>query len=212
MKSQNKRVFFGECTFVICEEVYEPVEDTFLIAENLSVTHGEKILDMGTGCGILAVIAAEKASRVVAVDVNPHAVNCAKKNADLNGVGTKVEVCQGNLFSSVKGNEWFDLILFNAPYLPVERYEGKSWIEKAWSGGKTGRTVIDQFIDAAPSYLTEKGRILLVQSTLSDVNETLVKLSGNGLDAEIIAEKKSLFESIMLIEAALRKTTRMKSA
>lgn len=88
--------------------MYEPAEDTFLIAENLSVTDGEKILDMGTGCGILAAIAAEKANRVVAVDVNPHAVNCAKKNADLNGVGVKVEVHQGNLFSSVKDTERFD--------------------------------------------------------------------------------------------------------
>lgn len=105
-----------------------------------------------------------------------------------------------------------DLILFNAPYLPVERDEGRSWIERAWSGGETGRTVVDQFIDAAPSYLTEKGLSIFVQSTLSDVEKTLAKFSGNGLDAEIIAEKKSLFESIILVEAALRKTVRMKSA
>lgn len=206
MKSPHKSVFFGERTFIIYEEVYEPAEDTFLIAENLSVTCGEKILDMGTGCGILAVIAAEKASKVVAVDVNPHAVNCAKKNADLNGVRAKVEVRQGNLFSSVRDTERFDLILFNAPYLPVERDEGRSWIERAWSGGETGRIVIDQFINVTPSYLTEKGRILLVQSTLSDVDKTMAGFSGKGLDAEIIAEKKSLFESIILVEAALRKT------
>jgi len=63
----------------------------------------------------------------------------------------------------------------------VERDEGRSWIERAWSGGETGKTVVDQFIDAAPRYLTEKGLSIFVQSTLSDVETTLAKVSGNGL-------------------------------
>lgn len=201
MSSQVRRVFFGEHVFVILESVYEPAEDTFLLAENLAVNEGERVLDMGTGCGILAVLAAEKASKVVAVDINPHSVACAEKNAELNGVAEKVETRLGNLFEAVNTDEEFDLILFNAPYLPVEKGEGKSWAEKAWAGGKTGRKVIDRFIDEASKYLAAKGRILLVQSSLSNVEETLIRFSRHKLQAAILREEKLDFEKIVLIEA-----------
>lgn len=201
MSYRHKKVFFGKYVFVVSGEVYEPAEDTFIIARDLSVSRGEKVLDMGTGCGILAVLAAEKASEVVTVDVNPHAVACAKKNAELNGVATKVETRLGDLFDAVEADEKFDLILFNAPYLPVERDEGKSWIEKAWVGGETGRTVIDRFINKASKYLTENGRILLVQSSLSNVEETLRRFSQHKLRATLVGEEKLAFEKIVLIEA-----------
>jgi release factor glutamine methyltransferase len=201
MYSQPKKVFFGKYAFQVSKDVYEPAEDTFLLANNLSVKESERVLDLGTGCGILAVLAAGKAKRVVAVDVNPHAVTCAKKNAALNRVAAKIEVRKGDLFDAVAFDEKFDLILFNAPYLPVEEDEGKSWIEKAWAGGQTGRSVIDRFIDTVSAYLTEKGRVLLVQSSLSDVEETLNRFLQHNLHAAIVGEKKSAFEEIVLIEA-----------
>lgn len=60
------------------------------------------VLDMGTGCGILGIIAAKKASKVVAVDINPHAVRYAKENTELNGVSDKVFIVHGNLFTSTR--------------------------------------------------------------------------------------------------------------
>src|SRR3972149_4355762 len=81
MLSQPKRVYFGDFVFLVDENVYEPSEDSFLFAENLDVKEGERVLDMGTGCGIVGVLAARKACEVVAVDVNPHAVRCARENA-----------------------------------------------------------------------------------------------------------------------------------
>jgi len=78
-----KRLFFKGCVFYVDENVYEPAEDTFLLAENLKVEPEDFVLDMGTGCGILAVLAAKKARKVVAVDINPYAIECAKKNAVL---------------------------------------------------------------------------------------------------------------------------------
>jgi release factor glutamine methyltransferase len=81
-----KKAYFGDHVFLVDEHVYEPAEDTFLIAENMTVTDDDMVLDVGTGCGILAVLAAEKAERVVAVDVNPYALQCANKNAETNGV------------------------------------------------------------------------------------------------------------------------------
>ncbi len=201
MSSQPRKVFFGKHSFVVSEEVYKPAEDTFLMARNLAVKEGERVLDMGTGCGILAVLAAEKAGKVVAVDINPHAIACTQKNAELNGVVTKVETRLGDLFNAIKAGEKFDLILFNTPYLPVESDEGESWVEKAWAGGKTGRKVIDRFIDEASKYLAKNGRILLVQSSLSNVEKTLKRFSNKKLQAALVSEEKVTFEEIVLIEA-----------
>lgn len=201
MNSQHKKVFFGKYVFAISKEVYEPAADTFLLAHNLSIHEDENVLDMGTGCGILGVLAAEKARRIVAVDINPHAVACAQENAVFNSVEAKVDVRLGDLFNAIRTDERFDLMLFNAPYLPVERWEGKSWIEKAWAGGECGRMVIDRFIDRASEYLTENGRILLVQSTLSNVDETLKRFLRHKLCTRIICIEDLDFEKIALIEA-----------
>ena len=204
MKSLEKRVFYADLSLDVYEEVYEPAEDTFLIADvlNQTVAEGETVLDVGTGCGILAVIASKKAKKVVATDVNPHAVECAKQNAEVSRVLSKMQVRLGDLFEPISETEKFSMIVFNAPYLPSTQSEHRSWRGRAWAGGSTGRRIIDRFMRDAPSHLTTKGRILLVQSTLSDVKETLRKFRETGLDAKVVAEKKAAFETIVVIQAS----------
>jgi release factor glutamine methyltransferase len=202
MPSPIKKVFFKDYVFYVSENVYEPAEDSFLFAENLRVKKGDFVLDMGTGCGILGIIAAEKAAGVVAVDINPYAVRCAKENAKLNHVINKMFFVQGDLFAPLKPEENFDLILFNAPYLPVEHKENGWWLERAWAGGTTGRQVIDRFINDAPKHLKRNGLILLMQSTLSGVDETLRIFKKEGFKADIIAKRDlPFFETIVLIKA-----------
>jgi len=196
----SSRVVFADHAFDIMENVYEPAEDSFLFAENLNVRRGCKVIDIGTGCGILAVIAAKKASQVVAIDVNPYAVKCAKNNAQINGVGNRISFVQGDLFAPLRIRKEFDLILFNAPYLPSEKNEKNSWIEWAWAGGTSGRNVIDKFLCEAPKHIRPDGEILLMQSTLSNVERTIRSLDESGLEAKVIAKQDlPFFESVVLV-------------
>lgn len=202
MPFSTKRVWCHDSVFVVWENVYEPAEDTFLFAENLDTAKGMVVLDMGTGSGVLGILAAKKADLVLAVDVNPNAIRCARENARLNNVQPKVLFVQSDLFSSIREGTEFDRILFNAPYLPTEMGESTIWLDRAWDGGATGRQEIDRFIIKASKYLKKNGRILLMQSSLIDVDDTISKFRTNNMRAKVVATHKlPFFETLLLLEA-----------
>ena len=78
------------------------------------VRPGDRVLDMGTGSGVNAVLAAANAHRVLAVDINPYALDAARANAERNGVADRVEVRHSDVFSAV--DETFDVMVFDPPF------------------------------------------------------------------------------------------------
>ncbi|MDI3475319.1 MAG: release factor glutamine methyltransferase [Thermococcaceae archaeon] len=179
-------------------QVYEPAEDTFLLAQNLAVREGDLALDVGTGTGIIALLMARKARWVLGVDLNPIAVELARKNAELNNI-SNVEFRVSDLFENVSGE--FDVITFNAPYLPGDPEEP---IDLALVGGERGREVLDRFIEEVPNYLKPGGVVQIVQSSITGVEETLKRLEKAGLRAEIMASMHVFFEDIVLINASMQ--------
>jgi release factor glutamine methyltransferase len=183
-------------------KVYEPAEDSFLLAKNLELNRRDEVLEIGTGTGIIAVCTARKVARVVATDINPWALQCATKNLIANRT-YNVELREGNLFEPVQG-EKFDLILFNTPYLPTEKDEvQEDELNAAWDGGANGREVIDEFLDGICGHIRKGGRVQLVQSSLSDVEKTMLRLEDMGFQASITVRKKIFFEEIVVITGKL---------
>lgn len=177
-------------------EVYEPAEDSMLLADNLGVCGGDLVLDMGTGTGFLALLAAIKAKRVLGVDVNSRAIDVARGNALLNNI-KNVEFRVSDLFSDIK-DEVFDLIIFNPPYLPVDEIDV---LGRSWSGGSKGLDVIRRFLKSAHDYLNEGGGIQLLVSSFNDLDELREILNENNFGFEILAKKKLWFEEIYVIKA-----------
>jgi len=183
--------------FLVDRGVYEPAEDTFLLADNLNVHPHEQVLELGTGCGLLAILAAEAGARVVATDVNQAAIECARANAVTHGVVNRIDFRLGDLFEPVAG-ERFDLVIFNPPYLPVCPGEALGTpLDKAWEAGADGRAVIDPFSNNLSNHLTKAGQGLFVQSSLSNLSKTLKVLREKGLRFSM-TRKKLPFEELFL--------------
>nr|MDO8080655.1 methyltransferase [Candidatus Freyarchaeota archaeon] len=186
--------------FLVFKDVYDPSDDTFLLAENLDVSENDHVLDMGTGCGILAIIAGNTAEKVVGVDISERAVMNARINVILNNMEGRIEIRLGDLWNALKPNEQFSLILFNPPYLPIPQAETNIGIlEKAWNGGENGREIIDEFLAKFDDFLEREGRVQLVLSSLSGIENTLSYLEKKGFQVKKNLEKKFFFEKLVLV-------------
>jgi len=184
----------------VTENVYRPAEDSFLIADQIPYYRSRRTLDLGTGCGILALVSAENAKEVVASDINPYAADCAKKNAETNGLDHKINILVGDLFDHIKTGERFDLITFNPPYLPEPKHQAqRDHLNASWNGGNDGRQVTDRFLNQFPRFLRKEGNLLLVQSSLGGIRSTISKLHRKKFTVKPVASKHILFEDIVVL-------------
>ena len=180
--------------------VYNPSDDTFLLAENLEIKEGQSVLEIGTGSGLVSMYASLLTDDVTATDINFNALELAEKNFKLNNIDT-IKLEFGDMFEPVKDKK-FDVILFNTPYLPTDSDDViNDDLNYAFDGGLDGRNVIDRFINEATNHLNDKGIIQMIQSSLSDNDKTLNMFDRNGFIAEIAKSEHFFFEDIVLINA-----------
>ncbi|MFC1505863.1 HemK2/MTQ2 family protein methyltransferase [Thermoproteota archaeon] len=181
--------------------VYDPAEDTTLLVKNLDVRINDRVLEIGVGSGYISLVASQKAESVFGIDINPHAVRLAKINAKQNNIDN-VEFIVSDLFTAIKGK--FSLIIMNPPYLPQSVDDKNDPIDYSWNGGRDGRNLTERFIKEVDNYLGNKGRIQIIQSTLSGYDKTINALREKGFEVEIQDEQSFFFEKIYLIMARLR--------
>ncbi len=182
---------------IILPKVYEPAEDSFLMIEAAlrEVKRSDIILEIGTGSGIVSMFIKDIA-QLIATDISPQAVKCAK----LNGI----DVIRTDLFEginvNVKGK--FDLIVFNPPYLPSE--DQKTDRDVLWDGGPSGREIINRFLEQVKNYLTDEGRILLLVSSLTGIEQIIDKMKSLDFVVDEIMSEKHFFERLVVLRGALR--------
>ncbi|MCX6801881.1 MAG: methyltransferase [Candidatus Diapherotrites archaeon] len=186
---ETKKAFFQDFELVVFPSVYEPQEDSFILAESIKAKPGVKALDIGCGSGIQAVNMALQGAEVLAVDINPEAVKNVLENARLLGLEKKVTAKKSDLFSKVEGK--FGLICFNPPYVPGDRKKDRSIF-----GGRRGWEVLHAFLDKAPGHLKKGGECFFICSSLNDFAALGEKISCLGLRFEIVSRQKLFFEEL----------------
>lgn len=183
-------------TIEVHHDVYDPAEDTFLLLGSTTIDTNERILELGTGCGLIALDCARRGAQVLCTDINPFAVELTRKNIERNRPFLKgtIDVRQGDLFSVVTTEEHFDMILFNPPYLPTTTKDKTDrWFDIATDGGRDGLKVTKRFLHDLPKHLTSSGRAYFIVSSLSPRGTLERFLKKERFTARIVASQR--FES-----------------
>lgn len=164
--------------------VYEPQDDSYLVERVISTYRGKKALDVGTGSGILARQLVSNFEQVVAVDVNPAAIEYARSHSI-----PSIQFFVSDLFQNV--HDKFDLIVFNPPYLPGSDGD----IATSCGNGDIYR----RFFREAANYLEPDGKVVFLISSLSpiDVNE----ISKLGWELTQLERLQLMFEILLVFEA-----------
>ncbi len=158
--------FYG-CEIKVDERALIPRPETEILADIVvkSAEEGNKILDMctGSGCIAVSVAKAKKGISVTAADVSDAAIMLAKENAELNGVNINFVV--SDLFTKVRGR--FDIIVCNPPYIksgdiPLLQREVREYEPKvALDGGKDGLDFYRRIAKEVKSYLAKGGMLIM---------------------------------------------------
>jgi HemK-related putative methylase len=183
--------------------VYTPEEDSFLLADEIrkyvNILSKEekrelKLLDMGSGTGILAetsINSGIKRENVLAVDIDGEAIKILRKK--------RLKALKSNLFSKINKKDKFDLIIFNAPYLPEDKDEPED-SRLATTAGKRGNETILKFLKQAKNFISKEGRIFLLFSSLSKPKTILAQAKKLGYNSNMLAEKSLFFEKLFVYE------------
>jgi protein-L-isoaspartate O-methyltransferase len=166
------RVFGEDVRLERADGVFMPSPHGLFYASVSRVEPGERVIDIGTGSGILGIAAAKRGAQVVATDIDARAVVAAEKNARLNGVSLECRV--GPLFAGAEGK--FDAILANLPN-DIVAPEYLATLPPAdaqiFAGGEGGNTHLLALLEAAPSHMHAGSRLYLGAHAITDFHGTL---------------------------------------
>lgn len=165
--------------------LYEPREDSDLLAKNVEQLACGSVIDVGTGTGIQALAASRNTdvANVIATDINPQAVNEARRNG--------VKAFEADMF--IDDTE-YDTIISNAPYLPND----PRITDVALDGGRKGYEWTLRFLSESKSRLTPNGQILLLISTLTNTHVVEEHLLTQAYHYEIIDQEEHFQETLLV--------------
>ncbi|MFX0174920.1 MAG: HemK2/MTQ2 family protein methyltransferase [Candidatus Hodarchaeota archaeon] len=207
------------------KNVYTPSDDTYLIIDyfkdnidemyfdGIKLENIKKILDLGTGTGIIALFLqmmkqsfSQFNPKIYASDILEDAIRCAKKNEQSNNIRNEIIFIQSDLFESfpISLENCFNIIIFNPPYLPSLEFNNKIRkkfkIDVTWNGGKKGIEVFARFIKQVKKFLVlnKKSYIYYVSSDKADLSELNNIIYNEGFSYTILDKKHIFFENIFL--------------
>jgi len=154
-------------------------ESEFVVVEFLSVTRGleaTRAVDVGTGSGCLAIACAVRnpGARFVAIDVSEEALAVARRNAAKHGVADRIDFRLGDRLEPASGEEPFDVVLSNPPYIPTADIPGLEVGVRdyephlALDGGPDGLAMVRGLVEQSIPLLKPGGHLILEIGTAQE--------------------------------------------
>jgi release factor glutamine methyltransferase len=161
------------------------------------ITHlefeGKRVLDLGTGSGVLGLYCALRGAHVMVADIDEravhHAIDVGKR------LGVELQGVTSDIFENL--SERFEWILFNPPYLPSEGLN-----DRTVDGGPKGRVVINRFLDDLPNHILKNGAAFLLVSSLNE--PASLTAAHQEFEFATVATRRLFFEELQVLRARLR--------
>lgn len=152
---------------------------------------GSALLDVGTGTGFLAILAAiRNATFVAACDISPSCVDVASTNATSNGVGDRIMFYRSDVFESVPKDRQYDLIIGNLPirpYVPLGFWRRKHSKVMATFLLDPGHRAFRNLLSGAKALLTDAGELRITIADFANRSQINSYISAAGMQWEEIA-------------------------
>ena len=170
-------------------EIYQPAEDSIFLSnfviKEIKKLKPSKILDLGSGSGFQSKILLQNgisSENIVLSDINKEAIIYLKKEFPNS------KVVLSDLFDNIK--EKFNLIIFNPPYLPNDKFD--SGLDT--SGGKKGGYIINEFLRQVRKHLLKNGKILILTSSFTK------GINWGDFNKKLLGKKRIFFEELYVWE------------
>jgi release factor glutamine methyltransferase len=182
------------CLFRVPDGVQPPKAGSLFFCRHLSVRPGDRLLEIGGGLGLAAVLAARAGAIVTATDVVPAAIESMRMNAALNGV--TIDARLGDAWAPV-GDQRFDVVCTNPPQMPTPPGRDREDAEAAAdNGGPDGWGLLDRVIAGAHAHLEPGGRLVFSIFDFLGLKTAHAKLDAVGLAPRLVARETQSFPRI----------------
>lgn len=151
-----------------------------------------RVLDVGTGSGIVGLAAARAGASVIALDINPAAVRAVQVNAMLNRVS--VEVLESDLFSALLSGSSFDVIAFNPPFFE----SGVGGPLATALSDRPGLPILDRFLTSVRNFAAPGGSILLAGSTNGALARMRALYAAHGFTYKTVRQRERISERLVI--------------
>jgi len=150
------------------DQVFPLHPENYYFLDTMEIKPGMEVLDLGTGSGIFAIVAAKNGARVLAIEKNPRAYKYAELNMGINGV--EMELRHADYFDwSKKNRKRFDYIMSNPPFEPAPK-ELVNYYTHSFAG-EDGLEMVRRQLDMFPQLLNPGGILQMVFFSVSSARD-----------------------------------------
>lgn len=204
-ETQNK-ILSGVITVVQPQNEYRFSVDSVLIARFASVRANDRVLELGAGCGVIALIVAATAQprEIIAVEIQPRLAEIARRNSLINGFANLRCICADLRARSIPDldNASFDLVIANPPFHKLDAGQESPNRSRRQARGGDGAS-LEEFVKAARRYVRNGGRVAMIFAA-SRSAELITVLRANRLEPKrmrFVHPRIGLPASSVMIEA-----------
>lgn len=202
---------FGPMDLMVGRETFRPSTISSLLADALEFKPGAVVVDVGTGSGILSIIAAKLgASKVYGLDAAAETVEIATANAERHGVSDRVEFAQGDMFEPLDPDLEVDVVIGDVSGIPDEIANVSGWFPSGLSGGPTGAELPMRMIEESKRLLKKGGSLFLPTGSLQDENSILERARSVFGSMKQLTERSIPLPSALAEDPAVLKALRDK--